>query len=130
VIRMPAGSELMRRAWEVCLRLDTANVTWGDSGPAMFAELVAELGMLEAALEPTIFFPLNWSEWEQVLDPAIQIEFEARTKSVHLWNSMWDLAGRDKNGKYPDRCLYEALKRTYLQPPAESSPVRGQESLG
>jgi Glycosyltransferase sugar-binding region containing DXD motif len=114
VIRMPVGSDLMRRAWGECLRLDRSRVTWGDSGPAMLARLVEELGLGEAAVEPAIFYPLDWPEWEKALDPAARIQLDARTNTVHLWNSMWDLAGRDKNAKYPDGCLYEELKRIYL----------------
>lgn len=122
VIRAPAGSDLMRSAWNECLRLDRRNVNWGDSGPAMFARVVAEAGMLESALEPVFFYPLDWSEWAKALDPAFITALDPRTRTVHLWNSMWDLAGRDKSAKYPDGCLYEELKRRYLGPHSEATP--------
>ncbi len=40
--------------------------------------------------------------------------FDPATHAVHLWNSMWALAGKDKDAVYPPECLYETLKRRYL----------------
>jgi hypothetical protein len=76
--------------------------------------VVRELGLDHLAVAHKVFFPIDWSEWEMVLDPNIVWQFEPVTRSIHLWNSMWSLAGRDKDATYAGGCLYETLKRRYL----------------
>jgi hypothetical protein len=61
-----------------------------------------------------VFCPVDYEEWQTVLDPEVGLSLDHRTFAIHLWNEMWRLAGQDKNAQYHESCLYEKLKQTYL----------------
>jgi len=114
VMCVPPGHPLVATAWRRCSDVDDATPEWGVMGPRLLIELVREL-QLETFLTPSpVFFPIDWHEWDSVIDPHRVWRFDPMTRSIHLWNSMWDLAGVDKNERRPESCLYEVLKREYL----------------
>jgi Alpha 1,4-glycosyltransferase conserved region/Glycosyltransferase sugar-binding region containing DXD motif len=115
VIRMPPQSDVMARAWDECAALDRRNVPWGAVGPSLLIRIVEELGLTGTALAHKVFFPFDWRDWQRVLDPDVEWEFDPMTRSIHLWNSMWSLAGSNKDAIYPSRCLYERLKTRYCE---------------
>jgi hypothetical protein len=49
-----------------------------------------------------------------VLDPSCVWCFGDDVYAVHLWNEMWRRNQRDKDETYDPGCLYEQLKRRYL----------------
>jgi hypothetical protein len=114
VIRVPPGSEVMARAWAVCAAMDRAAVEWGASGPSLLIRLVHELGLEGLAVEPKVFFPFDWEDWQKALDPTVKWEFDPVTRSIHLWSAMWSLSQQNPDATYPPDCLYEKLKRKYL----------------
>ncbi len=112
-IRAPAGSEVFARAWEICRAKDPSRLRWGEAGPRLVASLVTQFGLQASVQTPEVFCPLGYEEWELLLaEEPPPIPEEAR--AVHLWNEMWRRAGRDKNGRYANTCLYERLKGQYL----------------
>jgi len=116
MIKTPAGSDLMRRAWSECEQMDTQQLEWGQSGPLLLNRLVRELALQHYVAPPDVFCPVHWSEWRKLLDPAVEWVFPAHTRSIHLWNELWRREGQDKNRAYDADCLYEKLKRRYLAP--------------
>ena len=113
-IRVPAGSEVMRYAWARCCEKDRAAIRWGEIGPRLMDEAVRRCG-LEAYVRPApVFSPIGFRDWAAVLDPSIDWTFDETTHAIHLWNEMWRQDGPDKNGSYPPGCLYERLKKDYL----------------
>ena len=114
VIRVPPGSQAMSRAWASCVDRDRTSVAWGSIGPRLLIQIVRDLGLEALAVEPEVFFPFDWGDWQKALDPTVVWQFAPTTRSVHLWSSMWDLAKWNKDATYPDGCLYETLKRRYL----------------
>jgi hypothetical protein len=121
VIHAPPGSDVMRRGWERSqayrprrLPFLRKRLPWMALGPNLLGELVEACGLAGHAVDPAAYYPLDWSEWEELVKPDGVTRIDEETKAVHLWNSMWALAGRDKNATYPHDCLYEQLKRRYL----------------
>jgi hypothetical protein len=115
-MRAPAGAPIMRRAWEACCEIDRgAAVPWSAAGPRLLIRLVDEEGLSGSRVDPVVFFPFDWSEWERAFETRFDGVFDERTRTVHFWNSMWALAGRSKEAAYPSDCLYEWLKRRYLR---------------
>lgn len=112
VIKAPAGSEVMARAWEVCQSKDPGALEWGETGPQLLRAVLDELGL--ATVPPEVFCPIPYDRWDGVLDPGLSWEPGEATRAVHLWNDMWSRAGRSKDGSYPAGCLYERLKARYL----------------
>ena len=116
VFRVPPGSEVMAYMWESCLKVGRENHQWGAVGPRLLGEAVSEHGLSNKAVEASVFNPYDWCDWEDALNPYLVWEFEPATRAVHLWNSMWRLAGLDKDAAFPRGCLYEQLKARHLRP--------------
>jgi len=114
VIRAPAGSDIMTRAWKECLKIGTVNVPWGVSGPELLGRLVEEMDYRKVATEPSVFFPIDWPNWKEIMRPGGRVDFGPDTKAVHLWNSIWKIEGVDKDARYPSDSVYEQLKMRYL----------------
>lgn len=113
-LRVPAGSDAMAQAYESCIAMGRKRKEWGAIGPTLLADMVEAFGLAEYVLDHDVFMPVDWPEWETLLDPARVWHFEPHTRAIHLWNSLWGIGGRDKDAAYPDSCLYEVLKRRYL----------------
>ncbi len=112
IIKAPAGSEIMRRAWEACDEMDTSTLRWGVSGPTLMTRVVAECGLAGFVQPPEVFLPFDYPDWERQLDGGADFDFP-QAHAVHLWGDMWRRAGKDKDGAYPPDCLYERLKRRF-----------------
>ena len=110
-IRCPAGSAPMRLAWETCRDADTQSIRWGQTGPLLITRAVEDCGLQQFVQPPEVFCPVNFPEWEHVLDPLVAIP---DTHGIHLWNEMWRRANKDKDQSYHPDCIYEQLKRRYL----------------
>jgi mannosyltransferase OCH1-like enzyme len=122
IIKAPVGSPVMAYAWEVCQSKVPEQLVWGETGPRLAGEAVKKFSMEQYKQPYHCFCPLSYSEWRRLLDPE-GITLDERAYAVHLWNEMWRAAGQDKNATYHQDCLYEQLKRKYLQARVSSSPV-------
>ena len=117
IIKAPAGSTAMAYAWTVCQSKDPARLRWGETGPKLVAEAVDKYSLQQYVKPHHIFCPVSYLDWREILKPESG-ELPVETScAVHLWNEMWRAAGQDKNARYDPRCLYELLKRKYLDQP-------------
>ena len=114
IIKAPAGSEAMGHAWEICQSKDPDQLVWGETGPKLVGETVKKYSLERYVKPHDVFCPLDYAEWHKVLEPEPEESLIANSHAIHLWNWMWRDAGQDKNARYPDDCLYEKLKRRYL----------------
>lgn len=121
IIKVPAGSSIMAYAWKVCESKNPNRLVWGETGPKLMAKAVRKFSLKGYKKGSRVFCPVDYEEWQTVLQPDVVLSLDDRTFAIHLWNEMWRLAGQDKNAQYHERCLYEKLKRTYL-PAARVSP--------
>lgn len=114
IMRLPAGSDVAAFMIDRIRALGKDSRTWGTTGPRLFAEAVETCRLRRFMLDPSVLLPVDWPDWEMFLDPAREWNFAPETRALHLWNSLWAKAGRDRDGVYPPACLYETLKRRYL----------------
>lgn len=121
VMRVPPQSEVMRYAYDRCVKLGRRRRQWGVMGPALLAEAVEACGLESHAVHHRVFIPYDWPDWADLIDPNREWEFEPETRAIHLWNKLWVGAGQDKDAAYPPGCLYETLKERYL---GGSGPAR------
>jgi len=115
-IKAPRGSDFSRYCWEVCQSKDSAQLRWGETGPRLVGEALQELGLQGYLQGPETFCPIRYRSWEQVLDPEFNMQWDRNTRAVHLWQELWRRNRRDKNQRYPPKCLYEQLRSAYLDP--------------
>jgi mannosyltransferase OCH1-like enzyme len=114
IIKAPAGSEAMSRAWEVCQTKDPERLVWGETGPKLTAEVVTRLSLERYRKPFYVFCPIGYSDWRRLIDPNDQFALGDESRAIHLWNEMWRAARQNKNEEYHRDCLYEQLKRRYL----------------
>lgn len=113
-MRVPAGSPVMQYAWEACEKMNPSELKWSQCGPGLIREAIEKCS-LERYVKPwSVFCPVHFSVWEQMLDPAISWSFDGDTHAIHLWNELWRRSSQDKDARYPADCLYEQLKQRYL----------------
>lgn len=130
IIKAPAGSKVMSYAWEVCQAKQPENLVWGETGPQLMGEAVRRFSLEKYQKAHEVFCPLGYWEWQQVLIPGAQLNIDDRCYAVHLWNEMWRAAGQDKNGHYPENCLYEKLKQRYLVSRIRSNDLHHDQGAG
>lgn len=114
VVKAPPGSPAMSYAWGVCCTKQVESLVWGEVGPRLMAELVERLSLQGFVVSSRTFCPIDYPDWQSVLDPTRVWNFADEVHAVHLWNEMWRRDRRDKNQTYHPDCLYERLKRRYL----------------
>lgn len=114
VIKTPLASEVMAFAWQTCQSKDPEQLKWGETGPRLIEEAI-RLFSLEEYLKPfQVFCPLGYLDWDKVLEPDANLAFDQTTYAIHLWNEMWRRENRNKEDQYHPDCLYERLKKQYL----------------
>lgn len=114
VIRCPPQSTFADYAWRTCESKDTTQLVWGETGPRLVAEAVDACNLQRYVRKPEVFCPISYMDWESVLNSDPLPGFPSETHAVHLWNEMWRLGGRKKDGIYPEACAFERLKRCWL----------------
>lgn len=98
------GSEIMRRAAEVCAEKGS-NVEFAETGPVLIGQLVEELGFQRFVAPEGMFNPVHYNDVMMVLNDAYwkyharRISRQARSlrpiheirkaKTVHLFSAMW-----------------------------------------
>ncbi len=112
VIRAPAGSPAMQRAWEVCDSSEPDSLRWGETGPRLCGNVVRELGLDAGVQPPRTFCPVPYHPWRDVLDPEATPSVDG-AYAIHLWNELWRRGGASKDAAYDARCLYALLQRRF-----------------
>jgi Alpha 1,4-glycosyltransferase conserved region/Glycosyltransferase sugar-binding region containing DXD motif len=90
---------VMTRCREQALKLGRA-VKWGDGGPRLLTQVLAECGSLDRALPASVCYPIHYSQAVDVLRPSRTAALSAQIESswfLHVWNSMLVFKGVQKN---------------------------------
>jgi hypothetical protein len=96
VMRFPAGSEIMARAYAEATAMAAGNPVWATTGPYLFTRLVKELCLEHHALPRSTIYPLTYKEAYKFVRTEDREEIERRTDGapfVHLFQHMLRLAG-------------------------------------
>jgi hypothetical protein len=115
VIRTPPASGAMDYATRECQQRRPEDLIWGETGPRLMASVVDRFGLGGFVAAPEVFCPIAPRDWRRVLDPRFDPRLGAAVCGIHLWNEMWRQAAADKNRRYHPGCLFERLKRRYLE---------------
>jgi len=125
IIKAPAGSHAMAHAWSVCQSKVPEQLMWGETGPKLVAEIIEKYSLQSYVKSHRVFCPLGYQQWRKILEPETSDLLFETSYAVHLWNEMWRAAGQDKNASYDPACIYERLKRKYLD--CLSNELKGDE---
>src|ERR1041385_2404266 len=113
IMKAPAGSAIMDRAVNVCETKDPEKLVWGETGPQLLTELVAQFSLEQYQKPCSVFCPVAHVEWHKLLEPYV-MAIASDAYAIHLWNSYWQFEPQDKNADYHPDCIYEQIKRKYL----------------
>ena len=133
VSKAPAGSPLMQHCHDYLSQLtseDRQRLTWQEIGTEFVTGAVEFFGLQKFAQPGYVFDPVQWQRARLVVDPTVTWDL-SRSYAVHLFQAIWndgpeDRVGKgfdlghapgprlDTNAEYHPDCLYEQLKRRYL----------------
>jgi hypothetical protein len=121
IMKTPPGSEIMQYCYDASLLKATGEYGWIDLGPRLVNEAVNKFGLTHYVVSPKTFLPIDWMDWEDIISEKliarIKIKLKLASKevyAVHLWGAIWVRYNTDKEINYHPKCLYERLKRLYL----------------
>jgi hypothetical protein len=121
VIKAPLGSSAMEYCYDKCSRVNKAEVKFGEIGPYLLNSAIERYGLESCITHAETFCPVDYTNWTKLIsgERKISVIEQARmilyrSKGVHFWHEMWRVNGIDKNGIFPDTCIYERLKKRYL----------------
>ena len=121
VLKAPAGSPAIEFCYESSSGRPSRDIKWGEIGPQFFHEVAGRFGLRQWTLPHEVFYPVDWYDWKSLISDHGETQTRVReqiasdTHAVHLWNEMWRLEAADKNGNYHQDCLYERMKRQFLE---------------
>ena len=124
VLKTPSQCAGMQHAWDVCQSKNVAELTWGDTGPQLVAQVIERFSLEEYLRPASVFCPLAPYEWRTVLEPNRSLTSLAGSHALHLWNEKWRYEECDKDAPFDFTCIYEQLRRRYLSPVDDSKSSR------
>jgi hypothetical protein len=90
-------------------------LTWTEVGPQLLRELLPKYSLSRYVRKATTFCPVPYFAFSSLVDPRWTFEFSPDVYAIHLWHELWRRAKLDPDAHYHGDCLYERLKRLYLQ---------------
>jgi hypothetical protein len=113
IFKAPKGSPVTQYGWDECQMMEIPKMTWGQAGPPLFTQAVHRFNLTDRIVSGKLFFPVFYTAAPEAFVSAIAPAIPGESYSIHLFNEMWRMAGKDKNRIYPETSLYEQLKRRF-----------------
>jgi len=133
VIKMPRGSALAQRCYELGCRIKHKKIIWNELAN-LVEEGVRELGLMSYVLPADVFSPILWSDIPDYVRGDKVFVPSSQSHAVHLYNEMWRRNKLDKWGQYPPSSVLNVVSRRegieeeepMVRPsvPAETIPMR------
>ena len=79
----------MAYAWNVCQRKNPARLVWGETGRRLMSKAIKRFRLDKYKMSHQAFCPIDYDEWQKVLQPGLELSFDEGTYAIHLWNDMW-----------------------------------------
>lgn len=133
IMKFPKGHPVIKYCMEELNRTDLQNMNFGLAGPILIQKAVNKFRLNNAVVDYSYFNPIAWKyvgelvlgnmnivgKLKEIIRPFLKPKtlpgrrIKKNSYSVHLWNEIWTNDGFDKNGSYPNNCLFEKLKRKH-----------------
>ena len=128
-LKVPVGSELMRRCYELASQKDSSKLVWGETGPTLLNAEVERLKLGASVRPPEVFCPVDFRRFVELMEPGRPALGDA-SYAVHAWHEMWrrtmQEGGRfgvvselwhrmkfNKNRRFSERTILGQLQRRY-----------------
>lgn len=113
VIKAPLGSAIMEYCYQNSVSRESASLKWGETGPKLLSKAVLKFNFIPNISSADIFCPINYWDWDSIIDDSFDNNILQNSHSVHLWNEMWRRAKVDKSDEFSEGSLYEQLLKLY-----------------
>ena len=122
-IKAPADSQVMKYCFAAIKNMDQTakrRASFHKIGPELLRQAVTSLGMQHYVKPLEVFDPIRWDRASLVIDPFVEFDL-TKSSAVHWFHGAWNGGSQAKfhkispqtDGKYPENCLYERMKRRY-----------------
>jgi hypothetical protein len=131
--KAPAGSPIMRHCYDYLSQMSSeerAFLPWQAIGSDFACGAVEYFKLTGYTVPGQMFDPIHWTRVHDIINPDVQFDL-SQSYSVHLFHAAWNKGPEDRTGKgfdlghrtdvrlntdghYSYDCLYEQLKRRYL----------------
>lgn len=98
---------------EIKTLLATGDNSWGRYGLELIRKILPSYDYKGYLHTPKYFCPIHYKSVSSLVSENAP-EIPQDSYAVHLWNGMWKFRNLDKNAIYPEKSLFESLKRKYL----------------
>ena len=122
VIKAPPGSGIMEYCYEESNSRDPKELEFCETGPDLLEVAVKKFGFEDYIASAETYCPISYRHWGRVINGKFSVSLLEkarfalyRSKGLHLWNEMWRLNNTDKSARFPETCIYERLKKRYLE---------------
>ncbi len=114
LIKAPVGSAIMKYCFEEAKSKESDKIKWGETGPFLLTSAIEKFDMKSYMATPEEYCPIHWYEWNSFIDESIDKKILFGSKTVHFWNEMWRRENVNKSENFNENCIYEWLKKKYL----------------
>ncbi|WP_353572119.1 hypothetical protein [Candidatus Albibeggiatoa sp. nov. BB20] len=115
LIKAPKNSSLMQYCYDVAIKKNSEELTWGETGPHLLTFAIKQQQQFQRYVQPPeVFCPISPNEFYKYITPIENPAVFRNSIAVHLWNEMWRRNNIDKSAHYHRNSMYEKLKMIYL----------------
>jgi hypothetical protein len=104
--------DIFKDCIDVIENIDKNNIIHGEIGPFLFDYKVREFDLMKYVKPIDEFCSINWYDIYQFFDDS---ELVDGVTGLHLWQSRWKVDGFVEYKEYDKNCIYEQLKKKYLE---------------
>lgn len=128
VIKMPLGSPLAQRRFELASQVRPDTIIWNEL-VMILERSVRELDLMKYVLPPHVFSPIVWHEVPDYVRGKKSFIPGDESCAVHLYNEMWRRKKLDKWGVYPQASVISVLRRQVGWDDRDNLPRPAQRSV-
>ena len=117
-IKTPPKTDIMKWCFDKAQQRKPESISWGQTGPLLLSEAIDIFEMNSYILPWDAVSPVSWWKVSHFITTGIRQHLtwkKIRKKSfaVHLFNEMWRKSGLDKNAIFPEKSIYEKMRKLY-----------------
>jgi mannosyltransferase OCH1-like enzyme len=113
VMRAPIGAPILEYCLAVARAKDQQMLVWAEIGPLLLTDAVRRFDMAKFCASVHVFNPIDYFAFATIVAPGFDLSRVASSRTVHLWNQMWQSHDLATDGRCPSDSLLGWLLHRY-----------------